>query len=376
MAQDRAELIFVAGPQQGERSLLMSATVVVGRHPSCDIQITEQTVSREQVRFQLTPHGWIVGSIASSPIRINGKRYKAGQQIILDTGDILGVGIETEILFVAQGADVDAALAEMREMHPEYADFIAGAAPLERAAPAMPDSSATLPIPAMPLEAEVAFPDMPDLERDEQDAQASEEAQAEKARKAKIRKYAIGFGVYGTLLVGLIIVMSMRPTSEEDAIAGLPERLSDRMISKILRKKLDIGPREIRADETLSDARRAFDDFPQDPGAMYRAVKYFEMYIQYANRTKQGFDTSKDQGAQKEAEDELVLAVTRAYRRGWKHTKNEEWYAALRDFQLVQRMLPVNEEPLPDNKNELFRNVREYILYIRSKTVKKDTGRF
>ncbi|MBL7134917.1 MAG: FHA domain-containing protein [Phycisphaerae bacterium] len=383
MAQDRAELIFVAGPQQGERSLLMSATVVVGRHPSCDIQITEHTVSREQVRFQLTPHGWIVGSIASSPIRINGKRYKAGQQIILDTGDILGVGLETEILFVAQGDDVDAALAEMREMHPQFADFIAGAAPRAPAAPAAPAPPAPptaalpgLPTTPPPLTPGQSMPDMPELEQDEEEALADELAEAEKARKAKVRKYAIGFGIYGTLLLVFLAAMSMRPTDEETGPTLLPPRLSDREIEKILTAKLKIPPRDIIADQTLRDARRAFDDFPQVPGAMYRAVKYFKMYLVHSHRTKEGFASPKDNKLYSDAQEELVWAVTRAYRRGWAHTKNEDWNAALRDFQYVQRMLPVNEEPLPDPKNKLFLNVRRYIMYIRSKTAKKDTGRF
>jgi len=376
MAQDRAELIFVAGPQQGERSLLMSSNVVVGRHPSCDIQITEHTVSREQVRFQLTPHGWIVGSIASSPIRINSKRYKAGQQIILDTGDILGVGVETEILFVAQGDDVDAALAEMRQTYPQFADFVAGAAPSARVTPRPSDAGPGLPTTPLPVTPEPTGPDMPDLEQGEEDALADEVAEAEKARKIKVRKYAIGFGIYGTVLIVFFAAMSMRPTDKEGTPTSLPPRFSDREIERILTAKLKIPPRDIIADQTLRDARRAFDDFPQVPGAMYRAVKYFKMYLVHSRRTETGFVKPADNQLYSDAQDELVWAITRAYRRGWKHTKNEDWHAALRDFQLVQRMLPVNEEPLPDPNNKLFLNVRKYIMYIRGKTAKKDTGRF
>jgi len=379
MAKDRAELIFISGPQQGERSLLMAATVIVGRHPTCDIQITEQTVSRQQVRFQLTPHGWVVSSIASSPIRIDGKRFKAGQQIIVDTGDVLGVGLETEMLFVAQGADVEAALAELAETQPQFADF-GGAAALQApstkpAAPATPPPTAS--VPPLPEATPPPPPPEPEDEEEIEESLVDEIAAAEQARKTKVRKYAVGFGIYGVLLIGFIAAMQMRPTGEPGTSGGPPIRIPDREIELILTKKRhDIPKREIRSPEILQQARRHYDDYPQYPGAMFRAVKNFNIYLAYSGRTDLGFAQSKDQRLYLDAREKLVESVTRAYRLAWKHTKNEDWHAALREFLVVQEMLPVNEDPYPDEDNRLFANVRDFIKYIRGKTAKKEDRRF
>ena len=376
MAKDRAELIFVSGPQQGERSLLMAATVIVGRHPSCDIQITEHTVSRQQVRFQLTPHGWVVASIASSPIRINGKRYKAGQQIILDTGDVLGVGLDTEMLFVAQGADVEAALGDMAETHPQFADF-GGVAAL-REPSAKPSASPPPPMPsAMQMPQAAPPPPEPEIEEEMEESLLDEVVAAEQARKTKVRKYAVGFGVYGLLLVGFIAAMQMRPTGEEGTVGGPPVRIPDREIATILTaRRPDIPKREIRSPEILEQARRFYDDYPQYPGAMFRAVKHFNIYLAYSGRTEQGFVDEQDGRLYRDAQEKLVTSVIKAYRLAWKHTKNEDWHAALREFLAVQDMLPVNEDPYPDENHKLFTNVRRFIMFIRGKTAKKEDRRF
>ena len=375
MSQNRAELIFIAGPQQGQRSLLMTASVVIGRHPSCDIQITEQTVSRQQARFRLSPHGWVVGSLASSAIRVNTRRYKASQQIILETGDILGVGIETEMLFVAQGDDVEAALAEMREAHPQFAGFTV-MAPVEA-----PTDQVPMP-PTPPVERPDAFaPPVPVPEpepldlivSDRDEALAVEAAETEKERKAKLRKYVVGFGLYGVLFLGFIIAMSLRPT--EDTVDGVKlERLPDREIEKILTKDLDIPERPRYAEDALDKARRHYDDFPQQPDAMYKAVKQFKIYLKFTGM--QGFQKAENQTLYRNAKNTLVDSVTEVYHRAWKEFKNEDWDASLRDFQEVLRMIPVQDEPYPDKDNKLFLNVRRHIRFIRDKTASKPQRRF
>ena len=382
MARNRAELIFVAGPQQGERNLLMTATVVIGRHPSCDIQIIEQTVSRQQAQVQLSPHGWVVVSLASSPIRINGKRYRAAQQIILDTGDILGVGLETEMLFVAQGDDVEAALGQMRETYPQFASFagVSALAPDEPAGPAptpkaMPIQAAHAPPPPRPPVPEAIHEPAPMdvIVADQDEALADEVAEAERVRKAKLRKYLVGFGIYGALFVGFIVAMSLRPTGDDEIPKDL-KRLSDSKIRTILTKDLAIKPREIHAEEMLNKARRHYDDYPQRPESMYMAVKHFQIYLAFTGDNI--FPDTKDLRLYQDAKVELVKSVTAVYRRAWKETKNEDWNAALRDFELVQRMIPVKEGDYPDLDNELFLNVREFIKFVRGRLADKPSRRF
>ena len=101
MALARPELIFVRGPQDGERAVLMTNPVVVGRSAVADVRLKENASSREQLRFDLTPEGWLMQNLSANGTLINGKRYRGGKRLLLDTGDILGVGAETEILYVA-----------------------------------------------------------------------------------------------------------------------------------------------------------------------------------------------------------------------------------------------------------------------------------
>ena len=75
MGGPRPELVFLSGPQAGERAVLMADIVEAGRSPSCDVHLTEQHASRRQMQFQLTPDGWAVENLSVNRIRINGKRY-------------------------------------------------------------------------------------------------------------------------------------------------------------------------------------------------------------------------------------------------------------------------------------------------------------
>ena len=110
MAEPCPELIFLSGPQRGERAAILQSPAVAGRSPQAEIILREQGASREQTRFELTREGWIMENLSANGTRVNGKRYKAGKKILLDTGDILGVGRDTEILYVAAGDDPDTAL--------------------------------------------------------------------------------------------------------------------------------------------------------------------------------------------------------------------------------------------------------------------------
>ena len=79
MPQNRAVLIFVSGPQKGERLSLPGGILLAGRSASAHILLAEQYASREQFRFQFTHDGWIVENIGTSPVKINGKKFKKNQ---------------------------------------------------------------------------------------------------------------------------------------------------------------------------------------------------------------------------------------------------------------------------------------------------------
>ena len=62
-----------------------------------------------------TADGWIMENLSANGTAVNGRRYKADKQILLATGDVIGVGMETEILFVAGGDDPAEAIARYRQ---------------------------------------------------------------------------------------------------------------------------------------------------------------------------------------------------------------------------------------------------------------------
>jgi len=116
----RPELIFLSGPQEGERAVLMTNVALLGRSAAADVRLKEDAVSREQVRFQLTSDGWLMENLSANGTVVNGKRYRK-KKLLLDTGDVLLVGLETRVLYVSPGDDPEAALAAYREAHPASA---------------------------------------------------------------------------------------------------------------------------------------------------------------------------------------------------------------------------------------------------------------
>ena len=204
MVLSRPEIIFVNGPQRGHSEPLTADVVIVGRGADCDVRIGEQTVSRRQVRFELTYDGWVVENLSRNPILIDGRKYKAARRVILETGDVLAMGLSTEILFVSAGDSPAEALSELYRQRPELEPQQPPTAPDGQPAP--PEEPGPTTTQAVmqhsPTEAVVAGATA------EQTARPGG-ATLERARKAKIRKYAIFFGIYAVaLIVGIIVLKS------------------------------------------------------------------------------------------------------------------------------------------------------------------------
>jgi len=141
-----------------------------------------------------------------------------------------------------------------------------------------------------------------------------------------------------------------------------PKRYTHHQIEEILTRHPRIGHIANRAD-LLDNARRLQSEFPQHPEALYLSLQYLRIHLAYSG---EDVDPSVLERCQ-EAESKLVAAVTDVYRRAWLAETNEDWDMALREFELIQQILPVHAEPLPDPDNELLANVREHIMYTRRK---------
>jgi FHA domain len=79
-------LILLALDWSGAREEL-----VIGRHPSCDVVVTDETVSRQHARLTFRDGGWIVQDLDSTNgTRVNGQyvgrcRLRPGDQLALGT---------------------------------------------------------------------------------------------------------------------------------------------------------------------------------------------------------------------------------------------------------------------------------------------------
>ena len=358
MAAGRPELIFVRGPQQGQRSTPLANAAIVGRDPNCDVQVTEKTVSRQQIRLDLTADGWMATNLSSNPIRINGKRYKAGRQVLLDTGDVLALGRETEILFVAADDDPERALAAHRMAQPQAEPDPAEAPdqtgePVAEAEPADQPPTEAVPAAAAPATAPISVAD-----------------ELARAKKAKKRKYLIGFAVYAAGMIVLIAVLASIKSGGDGGGPRRPQRkLTDRQIAEAISASLDVPSYPTEAEHALQKAREHHAGELDTPGDLYRAVKYFKLYLAY--RGSPQFEQTRDQRAFRNAQRKLTEQVQGLYRDAWAHENARQWPKALALYEELLRMLPVKEEPYPEENNVIFRNVLEHVGTVRTHMKRK-----
>lgn len=360
MAMGYAELIFVAGCQEGQRSVLMSNVAVAGRSQSADVQLREEYVSREQFRLTYTTAGWVVENLSGNPIRINGKKYKRGKRVIVETGDVVGVGVETEILFVAQGDDAEEALAACRAAH------AAGepAAPAEAAqAPATAEKEGER-VEMPPAEDQVGEqPQEAPAPAAEPEAVQDEESAEAVQRKAKLKKYGIMFGVYvGLLIAGAILVnwLVRGPDTTAPLVRLSPPQIELALRAEPRHKGLDPGA----AAKALRDAKAMYQDAAVKDGNLYKSIKYFRLHLAY----KRGqFDTVEDERLYQQAVDELVDKVQIKYHNAVLFEKDKRWREARLLFEELLRVVPAKSEPEPERYNRLFDNVKDHLVYVRKK---------
>ena len=195
MSAEHPELIFIAGPQAGQRVILSRPGATLGRGSAADVLLSEDYASREQARYERLQGGPCVIGLSKRGTWINGRRYKPGKRVFLDTGDRIGVGKETEILFVNAGDDPDAALeAACRPDRARKNAFGKIAAPSRPVAqPAAPAPKETAAEAEAPPEAPAPADRRAGKHRP---SEMSADERAELERQAKRRKLMIGLGVY------------------------------------------------------------------------------------------------------------------------------------------------------------------------------------
>jgi pSer/pThr/pTyr-binding forkhead associated (FHA) protein len=349
MAAGRAELIYVGGPQAGQRAAMTSAVVTVGRGREADVQLTEEHVSRQHFQLTLTRDGWVFENLSTLKSRINGKRFKAGKKIILDTGDVIAVGAETELLFVSADDDTEAALIAYRQSGARKGK--------SRPAPASPTVASAKDRQIEPNGA--ASPSPPE---DEEEAELSPEEAAELAQKAKYKKYAVVFGSYmALLLVGVVIITTLfdRP---QPAKRGRPTMLKEEQIDDLISVKLHRDDNSAEARIALKEAMLALDR-TNKIDYLYQAVYWFKLSRAYGR----AFDAEEERifGNAKRL---LTKTVQEKYRNAYAFARDHKYVTAEAMFQDLLAMLPSMGRR--EEKTELRKNIVAHLAYIKRVSAK------
>jgi len=343
MAQANPELIFLTGPQQGRRSVIMTSPAVAGRVASCDLHLSEEFVSRQQFSLELTVDGWVMENLSVNGTRVNGKRFKAGKKVLLDSGDVLRMGRDTEILFVAPGDDPDMILAEHRSANPVQAP--APRAPAAEAPRDQPQSEPSSPAPP---------PEEP----------AEEMTEEQKLTKAKIRKYVIFGIVWGIGLVVLIAVLVMMRGGDGPIKRARPAKLSKRQIEEMLRE--DIG-RDKNLQEAAERLTKAIGKYGTGKwfreGELQNCVKNFKLHLAYLGRPD--FEDPKHSLMYKDARRKLIREVQDRYREAWIMEQDRQWAAADEGWQILMRVIPRDPEWDTPGYDKLQRDIMAHASYAR-----------
>lgn len=369
MSRTHPELIFLCGPQSPQRVVIRKDVAVAGRSPACEIPLAEESASRQQIRFEASPDGWIVENMSSNGTVINGKRYKTGKKIILATGDVLSFGVRTQALFVAPGDDAQAAVAAWRQANPP-APAAPPAAPAEEAQPEPQNAPAEPPVDEVaPKTAPVTLRRADGSIGGRSMTLAGESPktapiQAEKKKpSSKRRKYVVLGAVYMVFFAAFIAVLKLFAGGDGPLGDSKPPHLDDRQIADFITAPAPPQPLDaVQASQRLAGALALYEDRNDKPGNLYQVVNDFKLHLAYAGRP----DFKDVQNARyfRIACDELVDKVQKKYMDAWKFEQDGNWTQAERLFAELRLIVPAPEGPI-------FQNCNEHLLYVRKHIPKK-----
>jgi len=347
VAQPRPELIFLAGPQRGQRAVLMGDVAVLGRSSSSDVQIDEQYVSREHLRLSLTRDGWMAENLSDNPIRINGKKYKR-KKVLLDTGDLLALGVATEVLFVAAGDDPLEALKPFGGLQALGAPATPPPAGAQGEAPATPLPQQA---PAAPTDAK---------RKTEAEGPKTEAVSAEAAEKSSSRRVMILSGVVLAWLVILLLLWAFREKGTEGKGDGAPKWLTDDEIARAIEEPMSRPADLPEADRLLYRAVERQKSIWK-AGDPYLCVRDYKEALAFMGRSS--FRDPEYDERFIRIRRQLNKDVQDQYRRACFAERQGDWPQAKREFQVVELMLPEQNKDDPVFK-VILTNVREHIRYV------------
>jgi hypothetical protein len=307
----RPELLFVRGPQEGERAVLMKALSTAGRWEGCDVRMAEGSISRRHLQFETTPDGCQLEMLSPRGARVNGKKHKPGSKILLDTGDLIRVGAETELLFVAAGDEPADALARYRQTRPAGGAERPGTSPPGGPPPLPPGASSAGGQPATGAAKTAPV--------------HTDEAARSAARRKKVRLYAILGCVYAAAMVALIVFLALRQKKSEGT-AGEPPLLSDKAIETAITEPLVRTTSESLGNDKLREALAYFENRKFRLNGLQKCVKAFKLHLAYTR--KLDFDDPDDSSRRQAASDEFIHKIKEIYHEAWFREKARFWQGA------------------------------------------------
>ena len=354
MASMRPVLFFVSGPQKSRQFPLFDNVVVVGRGSTAKIQLTEEYVSREQLRFELTTDGWIVENLSSSAqMQVNDRKFKPGKQILLETGDCILVGTQTRLLFIELGNDIDEVVDAYYQKHP---DIVVKKRTTEKSVSSSPIAAA-VPAPATekkktPKEQKQLT--LPDIE--------------ERNRRNKIRKYVIGGGIYLLFMILLIVVVIVFKKGDSGESTDRPPELTRREVLTAISSDLSASPNDIAAQAARDRARDFYDNRVADEQNLYLCVKNYRLFQALRPETKRAFKP-QDEINFDNATKALATKIMEAYNDAINNEKAKRWRKAMGALDDVYKIVPRNSED-PEVEKIILNNVRQHVNYV-GKMLKK-----
>jgi len=397
MSTTHAEFVVLSGPQKGQKLKIAGDAVVIGRAGDCNIPLKEDYVSRRQVELVKTVQGWLMENVSANGTLVNGKRYKSGAKIILGTGDVLGVGMETELLFVDVGDDADEALAAYKRN-----DKPAKPAAPEPADTAGPDT-ASIELPASdesapqggsqpPPSNAAATQAKPPTARLPVAAAADAEPQADApnvvtpedveaaAKKAKYKKYGVVLAIYFVAMLGLITYILIVRSGDNPVVdAGLKVLTADQ-IEQALRERPKFGIDLTKAAEEQRKAEGYYGTYgPTRPEDKYLCIKHYKLYMAYSGSPnmptadEQKFidcleGTADSKNRQKP--NGLIPIVQQEYSNGVARMAAHQWVEAEDIFSRLLTLVP-EQDPRDPTYHGLMMNVNAWHEQAKSKIPRK-----
>ncbi|MFP4106883.1 MAG: FHA domain-containing protein [Phycisphaerae bacterium] len=370
MSVGTAELVVVAGPQEGERFLLGRSVMVIGRSADTDIQLREETASRRHMQFTLTHDGWVVENLSSNGTRINGKRYKKDRPVVLETGDTCGAGEQTELLFVAPGDDPDMAVRAWRESQglPPVVG-VGGEEPAEPAPPPPLEESFTPKPTADPQEVRAQSRRKATTAADQI---ALAEAEREESGRKKLIIYGGILGASVVLFLGIGLFAAFQPdTAEKSSVfRGQPPRVEED-IPEMIRQPIKRQVSSSLADDWLVKAQNMYENRNFRPNNLFRTVRNYKMHLAYLDAPE--LRDPEDHTEFRTAQSEYIDMVMKKYRAAWIHEQAQRWGEAEEGFQeLLQECVPPDSNWDTPGYQALRKNIFRHSNFVRRRYIQEN----